>query len=374
MTYTHACNRKPPPDSPASLFCCTGSSRELWDKLQLGISPIVKDESAQNKANKPLITTANKRTYYNGWAGLEVKPLIKLQAGAMRGRLAWQTEKSEQMVPTTEGSGVRETIYLQEESLFIWYFMILFFFFFFAAAAAAAAAAFPPSPLLLFFFFYCGHEHDITSMEWLWSTHWFLCIMMINGDPNTASCFSFFCHRGDFFSSFHTHRFISKTAPYAPMCLIPIRLKCTTPSLFFFFLNHTNYCGANPDCCCHGNCLSGVMALLKLKWMRKSEEVGDRLQRRHTHTQTAHYVPTYFMFHLVLQRVLLAVYLDSKRSDRHALLCANARKWIWRGWMGISVLSAPSRMPRGPRAETSSLPFIHCIKWMCWVQGGVSEI
>lgn len=85
-----------------------------------------------------------------------------------------------------------------------------------------------------YFFFYCGHEHDITSMERLWSTHWFLCIMTINGDPK-ASCFSLFCYWGDFFSSFHTHRFISKTAPYAPMCVIPIHLKCTIPSLFFFF-------------------------------------------------------------------------------------------------------------------------------------------
>lgn len=221
------------------------------------------------------------------------------------------------MVPTTEGSEVRETIYLQEENLFIRYFMIFFFIFF--AAAAAAAAAF--SPRHYFFFFYCGHEHDITSTELLWSTHCFHCIMMINGDPNTASCFSLFCYWGDFFSSFHAHKFISKPAPYAPMCVVPIHLKCTIPSVF---LNHTNYCGANPDCCCHGNYLLGVMAPLKLKWMKKSEEVGDRLPRRHTHTHTRQLIMCQHISCFILFCGVYYWQFTLTRNDLTAELCSTS--------------------------------------------------
>lgn len=239
--------------------------------------------------------------------------------------------------------------------------MISFFLF------GSSSSSFSPLTIV----FYCGHEHDITSMKPLWSTHWFHCIMMINGDPNAASCFSLFLLLLGRFRFLLSHPHVHlKDCAYALMCVMPIHLKCMI--LVYFFWNHTNYCGANPDCSCHGNCLLGVMAPLKLKWNEKMR--GSWGYTADTHTHTAHYVPTYFIFHLVSWRVLLAVYLDSKRCDRCALLCVNARKWIWRGWMGISVLSGPSWVPRGPRAETSSLPFIHCIKWMCWVQGGVSEI
>lgn len=126
------------------------------------------------------------------------------------------------MVPTAKGSGVRETVYLWSESLFH-DFSPLFF----------AAAAFSPHR---YFFFYCRHEHDITSTELLWSTHWFHCIMMINGDPNTASCFFSLCATGEIsFPQLYTHSFISKTAPHSPMCVIPIQ-NARILSFFFFSL------------------------------------------------------------------------------------------------------------------------------------------
>lgn len=100
--------------------------------------------------------------------------------------------------------------------------------------------------------------------------------------------FLFVCYWGDFFSSaLHPQVHLKDGPSHSDVC--HTNPKRTDPffSFFFFFLffsNHANYCGANPDCCCHGNCLSGVTAPLKLKWMRKWEEVGDRLQRRHTRT------------------------------------------------------------------------------------------
>lgn len=92
----------------------------------------------------------------------------------------------------------------------------------------------------------------------------------------------FCCYSGDFVSSFHTHMFISKTAPYALMCVMPIHLKCMI--LVYFFWNHTNYCGANPDCSCHGNCLLGVMAPLKLKWNEKMRGSWGYTADTHTHS------------------------------------------------------------------------------------------
>lgn len=142
-------------------------------------------------------------------------------------------------------------------------FMIFFLFFSFAAAA------FSPHH----YFFYCRHEHDITSTELLWSTHWFHCIMMINGDPNTASCFSLCVLLGRFLFLSFTPTGSSQRRHLTLRC-VSYQSKTHGSFLFFFFFllffsNHANYCGANPDCCCHGNCLSGVTAPLKLKWMRK---------------------------------------------------------------------------------------------------------
>lgn len=103
--------------------------------------------------------------------------------------------------------------------------MIFFPFFFFCCSSLFL------TPL---FFFYCRHEHDITSTVLLWSTHWFHCIMMINGDPNTASCFSLCVLLGRFL-------FLSFT-PTGSSQRRPLTLRCvsyqskTHRSFLFFFL------------------------------------------------------------------------------------------------------------------------------------------
>ena len=131
---------------------------------------------------------------------------------------------------------------------------------------------------------------------------------------------------------FLSHRFLPGAAPHTLRCVSyhSSDTKMHNSLLLFFFVNRTNYCSANPDCCCHGNCLSGVMAPLELKWLRAREnesKLGEDCKgdthththrQTHTHTHAAHCVPTYFMFHLVSWRVLLAVYLDSKWSDHGA--------------------------------------------------------
>lgn len=138
--------------------------------------------------------------------------------------------------------------------------------------------------------------------------------------------------------------------------------------LFLFFFNHANYCGANPDCCCHGNCLSGVVVPLKLKWMRKWEEVGDRLQRRHAQSSLCTNI-----FHV---------------SSCFATCTLGSLPWVQAVWpprfpqcqkmnlMGVNgdKCSFSTRCQEVPGLRPAHWSFIHCIKWMCWVQGGVSEI
>lgn len=155
---------------------------------------------------------------------------------------------------------------------------------------------------------------------------------------------------------------------HSDVCHIISQTK-THNSLF----NRTNYCGAKPDCCCHGNCLSGGYGATKAQVSeseRKWAEVRGRLRRRHTLLIVCQHISCFILFHGVYYWQFTLTLNDLTT----VLLRVNARKWIWSGWVGISVLSALSRVPRGPRAETHSPPFIHCIKWMYWVQGGVSEI
>lgn len=82
------------------------------------------------------------------------------------------------MVPTAEEiRGQRNYLPAARKSLHqIFYDFFLFSFFFWQKLQ--------PFPLAISL--YCGYGHDITSTELLWSTH---CTVLINEDPNAASCF-----------------------------------------------------------------------------------------------------------------------------------------------------------------------------------------
>ena len=131
--------------------------------------------------------------------------------------------------------------------------------------------------------------------------------------PDTAPAFLFVCD---------TYFFLPPPQGctlHSNVCHINSQTKTHNSLLFFFFFffNRTNYCGANPDCCCHGNCLSGGYGATKAQ-VTESERKWEEVKICEGDTHTAHCVPTYFMFHLVSWRVLLAVYLDSKWSDHGA--------------------------------------------------------
>lgn len=90
----------------------------------------------------------------------------------------------------------------------------------------AKSAAFSPLAISLC----CGYEHDITSTELLRSTRR---TASIHEDPDAASRFPLLENSlPPFFPP--TRRFISKAAPYAPMCVSRQSVENV----------HTNYCGA----------------------------------------------------------------------------------------------------------------------------------
>lgn len=68
-----------------------------------------------------------------------------------------------------------------------------------------------------------------------------------------------------------TCRFIPCVSPQTLICDIPFPMKKKPHHFLHFFKKHTNYYGSNFDCCCHGNCLWGIMVPLKLKWLRVRE-------------------------------------------------------------------------------------------------------
>lgn len=343
-----------PHNFPASLFCC----RETNCSSALALQWRMKVQRARQTSIPLQPPLSNKHIYYSSRARLEVSPHTppnKLQSRAMRFRMHYAGNFNQNGRKKKENKWPSHWLFVQRkwgpQQVFTYSKNESLHHMMFYDFLGRGAASFPIS------FFTTDKSmtslpqgqsapfNDSTVSSWLMEIwiHW----------PNTAIAFCFLLSVEIFFTSSFPPTGSSPGLNLILWCVSyqfsEKKRKNKTWHSSPSFFNHSNYCGANPDYCCHGNCLSGGYGAMKAQ-VRENERklVGRIAKEKHTVHCVANifHVPSCFMACIIGSLPWLGTIWPRCRSR------VNARKWIWCGWVGISVsFSAQAECQEVPKQK-----------------------